>query len=88
MQRMTFAEVFNIEMISVDSTAIRAFGYGNFTKELLINFHPNLQGQEYLYTYKNVPQDIVTQFKIAESKGEFYNREIKNRYDCTRITLT
>lgn len=33
------------------------------------------------YTYKNVPDDVVKNFREAESKGAFLNKVIK-KFEC------
>lgn len=33
------------------------------------------------YYFKNVPLEIWEEFKMCESKGKFYHKKIKNRYN-------
>ena len=37
------------------------------------------------YVYSNVPLAIAHGFAEAESKGRFYNREIRNRFPCREV---
>jgi hypothetical protein len=37
------------------------------------------------YVYSEVPLTIATGFAEAESKGRFYNREIRNRFPCGEV---
>lgn len=37
------------------------------------------------YVYSNVPMTIATGFADAESKGRFYNSEIRNRFPCREV---
>ena len=34
------------------------------------------------YIYSNVPAEVAEGFRAAESKGRFYNAEIRNRFPC------
>jgi hypothetical protein len=38
-----------------------------------------------VYDYKEVPESVYKQMKAATSKGEFLNREIKNKYAFEKI---
>ena len=37
------------------------------------------------YAYSEVPLDVATGLAEAESKGRFYNREIRNRFPCREV---
>ena len=37
------------------------------------------------YVYSDVPAAVASGFAEAESKGRFYNREIRNRYPCREV---
>jgi hypothetical protein len=37
------------------------------------------------YVYSEVPLAVATGFAQAESKGRFYNREIRNRFPCREV---
>ena len=37
------------------------------------------------YVYSDVPMAIAAGFAEAESKGRFYNREIRNRFPCREV---
>jgi hypothetical protein len=37
------------------------------------------------YVYSNVPLAIAQDFAEAESKGRFYNAEIRNRFPCREV---
>ena len=37
------------------------------------------------YVYSEVPLAVATGFAEAESKGRFYNREIRNRFPCREV---
>ena len=37
------------------------------------------------YVYSDVPMAVASRFAEAESKGRFYNLEIRNRFPCREI---
>ncbi|MEO8175454.1 MAG: KTSC domain-containing protein [Sphingomicrobium sp.] len=37
------------------------------------------------YIYSNVPMAVASGFAAAESKGRFYNSEIRNRFACREV---
>lgn len=37
------------------------------------------------YRYQNVPVEVYTDLLEAESKGRFFNLEIKDIYACARV---
>lgn len=41
-----------------------------------------------VYVYSAVPQFVYFQFLRAPSKGEFFNREIRDHYRFRELTLT
>ena len=62
------------------STVIRRFDYRPQTRELLIVF---TTGRRYLYS--DVPEEVVSSFRSAFSKGVYFNRQIRDRYDCREL---
>jgi hypothetical protein len=38
------------------------------------------------YRYSNVPADLAERFSRAASKGQFFNREIRDRYICRALS--
>lgn len=63
------------------SSAIRFYRFDATRRELLIVF---ASGRRYVYA--NVPPDIAAAFDAAESKGTFFNTEIRDRFDYAEIT--
>lgn len=63
------------------SSAIRFYRFDAMRRELLIVF---TSGRRYLYA--DVPKEVAAAFDAAESKGTFFNAEIRDRYDYTEIT--
>jgi hypothetical protein len=37
-----------------------------------------------LYSYKAVPENVYTRFLTAQSKGSFFAKEIKGKYEFTK----
>ncbi len=63
------------------STAIRFHRYDAETRSLLIVF---TSGRRYVYA--DVPQAIATAFDRAESKGTFFNAEVRDRFAYEELT--
>jgi len=66
-----------MEMIRVNSRAIRAVGYDQSTGRLRITFE---QGDS--YDFCRVPVHIYEGLMSATSKGAYYNDHIRDRYQC------
>jgi hypothetical protein len=66
-----------MEMTRVSSSAINAVGYDQETQQMQIKF---VQGRTYIF-YR-VPQHIFDGLLYAGSKGTYYNRHIRDKYDC------
>lgn len=61
------------------STVIRHISYDETARELHITF---TSGET--YTYYHVPKQVYAAFRAAFSKGEYFNAQIKERYDFRR----
>ena len=59
------------------SSAIRKVGYNTLTDELHIEFEKRKKYPEYIWG--GVPEDLVTNFLRAGSKGSFYHAHIKGK---------
>ena len=59
------------------SSVIRSFDYRPEAEELLITFTTGR-----IYLYANVPAAVAEQFRAAFAKGIFFNRYIRDRFDC------
>jgi hypothetical protein len=62
------------------SSVIYRFNYDPRTAQLEIIF---TTGRRYLYA--QVPQHVVDEFRAAFSKGAFFNRYIRDRYECREV---
>jgi len=61
--------------VPVNSSFISEVAYNKSLKIFEIRLR---NGSE--YSYKGIPQSVYRNFMRAKSKGEFFNRVIKNRY--------
>lgn len=68
------------EMKLIESTNLNEIGYDTETQTLYIRFHDGG-----LYSYKEVPADVWEAFELANSKGRFFYKAIKGRFDFTKI---
>ena len=62
-------------MIDVTSTAIARIEYDELSQEFIVTFV-----SWKTYTYYGVPRVIYQRFLKAESKGQFFNEFIRDRY--------
>ena len=61
------------------STVIRSYRYDRQRRALDIVFQSRRR-----YTYLGVPEEIYDAMKVAFSKGEFFNRRIRDRFAFER----
>jgi hypothetical protein len=64
----------------VTSTVIRSAWYLPSRQELDLLF---TSGRRYIYS--GVPMAVAEGFAAAESKGRYYNAEIRNRFACRQV---
>lgn len=62
------------------SSVIRGFSYDPAQRVLTVTF---VSGR--VYRYENVQADVVSSFRNASSKGEFFNARIRDRYAFSEI---
>lgn len=67
-------------MIKVTSSNIKGYEYNKESKVFTIYFL-----NESIYTYENVDPINIELFTVAESKGKYFNENIKNQYKATKI---
>ena len=68
------------EMKLIESTNLHEIGYDAETQTLYIRF----DGGGF-YSYEEVPADVWEAFESASSKGRFFYKAIKGRYNFTKI---
>ncbi|MDB5490124.1 MAG: hypothetical protein JWQ58_3839 [Reyranella sp.] len=61
------------------STVIRSYRYDRHRRELDIVFQSRRR-----YTYRGVPAETYDAMKAASSKGEFFNRHIRDHFTFER----
>ena len=66
-----------MEMLPVVSSAIAAVGYDPISQEMNIRFR---KGN--VYTFCRVPAHVFEGLLTAPSKGLYYDRHIRGRYQC------
>lgn len=64
--------------IKVESTAIKRIAYNK--RVLTVEFNSGL-----VYAYQGIPKQVAAEFAEANSKGKFYNKEIKDFYESERV---
>ena len=62
------------------STVIRGAWYLPERRQLDLLF---TSGRRYIYS--GVPPTVASRFAEAESKGRFYNQEIRNCFECREV---
>uniref|UniRef100_A0A6M3KZG1 Putative RNA binding domain protein n=1 Tax=viral metagenome TaxID=1070528 RepID=A0A6M3KZG1_9ZZZZ len=65
-----------IEMVPVDSSMIKAYGYDRNTGRLRVTFN-----NDKTYEYYGIPQLVFKAFEQADSKGSFFHRNIKKQHE-------
>ena len=63
----------------VTSSDLAEVGYDHATMTLEISFHKGG-----VYQYFDVPDSAYRELLAAESKGKFFNANIKNNYRCVK----
>ena len=69
------------EMIFVDSSVVEAIGYDSASRELYVRISKSGE----TYVYYAVEEWVFEEFRRADSKGIYYNTNIKNRYDYGKL---
>lgn len=70
-----------MKMVYVDSSHIEAIGYDGETKQLHVRF---LRSGA-TYVYDDVDEWVFDELRQSESKGKYFNREIRDVYSFTRL---
>jgi hypothetical protein len=64
----------------IDSSNISKTTYDTTSKKLVVEFKNNSQ-----YEYDEVPHQVYTQFRMSESQGVFFNKNISKVYKYKRL---
>ena len=65
---------------AVESTTMRSVGYDQTNQVLEIEFHTGM-----IYQYPDIPLVIYKALLEAESKGRYFNSEIRDTYEFVRV---
>ena len=68
------------QMEQVESTLIKEISYDAATQVLTVVF----VNSEDVYEYKGVPASVYEELKNAESKGSYFVKNIKEKYEFTK----
>ncbi|BAZ31883.1 hypothetical protein NIES4074_43560 [Cylindrospermum sp. NIES-4074] len=69
-----------IAMLPVSSSMAYAVGYDSHEQILQVEFQSGA-----VYQYSGVDEETWEDLHSADSIGQFFNQEIKGKYDCERI---
>jgi hypothetical protein len=64
----------------IQSSNVKKTEYDTETKKLVVEFNNGL-----LYEYDEVPHQVYTQFRMAESQGKFFSSKIVKTYTHKKI---
>jgi hypothetical protein len=62
------------------SSVIRDYDYDDARRVLEITF---VSGR--VYAYRDVPPEVFAEFQMARSKGEFFNRHIRDGFTYSEV---
>ena len=68
------------EMIPVSSSNVQSIGFDEHSQTLYVDF---INGSR--YQYFKVPKSIFEQFLVANSKGKFLHRNIKDKFTYSKL---
>ena len=64
----------------IDSSTVKFAEYDTSTQKLLVTFKGEIQ-----YEYSEVPHQKYTQFRMAESQGNFFNKNISKAHTYKKL---
>ena len=64
----------------IESSNIKKTEYDTETKQLVTEFNNGLK-----YEYENVPHQLYTKFRMAESQGKFFMSEIAKKFKYKKL---
>jgi hypothetical protein len=69
-----------IIQVQIQSSNIKSSTYNTEEKTLLVEFNNNS-----LYQYNEVPWEVFTKLRMAESQGKYFNSNISKKYKYEKI---
>lgn len=70
-------ETINVE---IKSSNLKSASYNTTQKVLVVTFNNGS-----IYEYYDIPWQIFTKFRMAESQGKYFNTEISRKYKFKKI---
>jgi hypothetical protein len=64
----------------IKSSNIKSSEYDTETKDLVVEFNSGAK-----YKYNNVPHQVYTKFRLAESQGKFFTTDIAKQYSYKKV---
>ena len=64
----------------IKSSNIKSAEYDTETKDLVVEFNSGAK-----YKYNNVPHQVYTKFRLAESQGKFFTTDIAKQYSYNKV---
>ena len=64
----------------IKSSNIKKTEYDTETKDLVVEFNNGAK-----YQYDNVPHQVYTKFRLAESQGKFFTTDIAKKYSYKKV---
>lgn len=64
----------------IDSSTVKVAEYDTSSGKLLVTFKGDVQ-----YEYDEVPHSVFTKFRMAESQGSFFNKEIARKFTYKKV---
>ena len=65
----------------IDSSNLKKTVYNTSNEKLVVTFKNGME-----YEYEKVPHSMYTKFRMAESQGGFFNKEIGRKYKYKKLT--
>jgi hypothetical protein len=66
--------------VSITSSNLKSATYNTEEKTLVVEFNNGA-----IYQYNEVPWEIFTKFRMAESQGKFFNTSISKTYKYQKV---
>ena len=64
----------------IKSSNIKSAEYDTESKDLVVEFNNGAK-----YNYNNVPHQVYTKFRLAESQGKFFTTDIAKQYSYKKV---
>ena len=66
--------------VEISSSNLKGAKYNTDDKNLLVEFNNGA-----IYEYEDVPWEVFTKFRIAESQGSFFSKNISRTYKYKKV---